>query len=75
MRTFSVALLLLAAVSLSVAHAADSLIAVNSPHSAKVTMDRSEAKAKSKGLNVFARIDHAAGAAQVCQTLRTTEGC
>ncbi len=59
----------------SVAHAADSLIAVNNPHSAKVTMDRSEAKAKSKGFNAFARIDHAAGAAQVCQTLRATEGC
>jgi uncharacterized protein (DUF302 family) len=46
---------------------------VKSPHSAKVTMDRFEAQAKSKGLNVFARIDHAAGAAQVGQTLRATE--
>ena len=72
-RTFFIAPLLLVAASLSVAHAADGLIAVKSPHSAKVTMDRFESEAKSKGLNVFARIDHAAGAAKVGKTLRATE--
>jgi uncharacterized protein (DUF302 family) len=55
------------------AAAADGLVAVKSPHSAKVTMDRLEAVAKEKGLNVFARIDHAAGAAKVGKTLRATE--
>jgi uncharacterized protein (DUF302 family) len=72
-RTSFVAPLLLLAASLSVAHAADGLIAVKSPHSAKVTMDRFESVAKSKGLNVFARVDHAAGAAKVGKTLRPTE--
>ena len=56
-----------------VASAADGLIAVKSPHSAKITMDRLEAVVKEKGLNVFARIDHAAGAAKVGKALRPTE--
>ncbi len=57
----------------SLASAADGLIAVKSPHSAKDTMDRFEEVAKQRGLNVFARVDHAAGAAQVGKTLRPTE--
>jgi uncharacterized protein (DUF302 family) len=67
-----VATLMLAA-SLSFAHAADGLIAVKSPHSAKATMDKFEAVAKERGLNVFARIDHAAGASKVVKSLRATE--
>lgn len=63
----------LLAASLSSAQAADGLIAVKSPHSAKVTMDKFEAVAKEKGLNVFARVDHAAGAEKVGKTLRPTE--
>lgn len=57
----------------SLAQAADGVIAVKSPRSAKETMDRFEQLAKQKGLNVFARIDHAAGAAKVGKTLRPTE--
>lgn len=57
----------------SVAGAADGLIAVKSPHSAKATMDKLEGIVKQRGLNVFARIDHAAGAAKVGKTLRPTE--
>ena len=57
----------------TVASAADGLVAVKSPHSAKATMDKLEATAKDKGLNIFARIDHAAGAAKIGQTLRPTE--
>lgn len=53
--------------------AADGLIAVKSPYSAKDTMDRLEAEVKKRGLNVFARIDHAAGAVKVGKTLRPTE--
>lgn len=49
------------------------MVALKSPHSAKVTMDKFEAVAKEKGLNIFARIDHAAGAAKVGKTLRPTE--
>ncbi|MDP1691669.1 MAG: DUF302 domain-containing protein [Burkholderiaceae bacterium] len=56
-----------------VASAADGLIAVKSPHSAQVTMNRLEAIVKERGLTVFARIDHAAGAAKVGKTLRPTE--
>jgi len=36
-------------------------------------MDRLEAEVKAKGLTVFARIDHAAGAAEVGMQLRLTE--
>ena len=57
----------------SLALAADGLIAVKSPYSAKETMNRLEELAKEKGLNVFARIDHAAGAAKIGKTLRPTE--
>ncbi len=57
----------------SLASAADGLIAVKSPHTAKATMDRLEDVVKQRGLNVFARIDHAAGAARVGRTLRATE--
>ena len=57
----------------SAAFGADGLVAVKSPHPAKDTMDRFEATAKQRGLNVFARIDHAAGAATVGRTLRLTE--
>ena len=36
-------------------------------------MDRLEAEIKARGMTVFARIDHAAGAAQVGLSLRPTE--
>ncbi len=57
----------------SVAGAADGLIAVKSPYSAKDTMNRLEDLVKQRGLNVFARIDHAAGALKVGKSLRPTE--
>jgi len=57
----------------TLAAASDGLIAVKSPHSAKVTMDRLEDIVKKRGLNVFVRVDHAAGAASVGKTLRPTE--
>ena len=53
--------------------AADGLIAVKSPYPAKATMDRLEDIAKQRGLNIFARVDHAAGATKVGKTLRPTE--
>jgi uncharacterized protein (DUF302 family) len=52
---------------------ADGLVSVKSAHGAKETMDRLESAVKEKGLNVFARIDHAAGAAKVGKKLRATE--
>jgi uncharacterized protein (DUF302 family) len=48
------------------------LITLPSVHSAKETMDRLEADVKAKGLTVFARIDHAAGAKEAGMALRPT---
>ena len=53
--------------------AADGLIAVKSPHSAKETMTRLEDTVKARCLNVFTRVEHAAGAAKTGKTLRPTE--
>jgi uncharacterized protein (DUF302 family) len=61
------------ALSASIACAADGLVSVKSPYGAKETMDRLEGIVKQRGLNVFARIDHAAGATKVGKNLRPTE--
>lgn len=53
--------------------AAEGLTAQKSPYPAKETMNRFEENAKQRGLNIFARIDHAAGAAKIGKTLRPTE--
>ena len=55
------------------ANAADGLIEIKSPHSAKDTMNKLEDIVKQRGLNVFARIDHSAGATRIGKTLRPTE--
>jgi uncharacterized protein (DUF302 family) len=52
---------------------ADGLIVVQSSHGPAETMDRLVAEIKAKGLTVFARIDHAAGANEVGLPLRPTE--
>lgn len=49
------------------------LTTIPSRHDVKVTVDRLEAAAKAKGLTIFARIDHAAGARAAGLTLRPTE--
>jgi uncharacterized protein (DUF302 family) len=51
----------------------DGLTALESRFGPKETMDRLEAEVKAKGLTVFARVDHAAGAAAVGMPLRPTE--
>jgi uncharacterized protein (DUF302 family) len=53
--------------------AADGLITVPSAFGPKETMDRLEAEIRARGMTVFARIDHAAGAAQAGLPLRPTE--
>jgi uncharacterized protein (DUF302 family) len=53
--------------------AADGLITMRSSHGPKDTMNRLEAEVRAKGMTVFARIDHAAGAAEVGLPLRPTE--
>lgn len=53
--------------------AATGLITMASNFGAKETMDRLEAEVRAKGMTVFARVDHAAGAAGVGMPLRATE--
>ncbi len=53
--------------------ATDGLTTIPSALGAKETMDRLEAEIKAKGMTVFARIDHAAGAAGAGLALRPTE--
>jgi len=55
------------------AMAADGLITLRSSYAPKDTMNRLETEIKAKGLAVFARIDHAAGAAEVGLSLLPTE--
>src|SRR6267143_6287418 len=55
------------------AMAADGLTTIPSSFGPKDTMDRLEAEIKARGMTVFARIDHAAGAAQAGLSLRPTE--
>lgn len=73
MKVLQLFLVLILALMVSAAGAADGLIAVKSPYSAKDTMDRFETVVKERGLNVFARINHAAGASKVGKSLRPTE--
>jgi uncharacterized protein (DUF302 family) len=53
--------------------AADGLTTLRSSFGPKDTMRRLEAAVEAKGMTVFARIDHAAGAAEVGLSLRPTE--
>jgi uncharacterized protein (DUF302 family) len=55
------------------AMAVDGLTTLPSSHGPKETMNRLEAEVKAKGMTVFARVDHAAGAADVGLSLRPTE--
>jgi uncharacterized protein (DUF302 family) len=50
----------------------EGLTSIQSSFGPKATMDRLDAEIRAKGLNVFARIDHAAGAAEVGLTLAPT---
>ncbi|QDP21514.1 DUF302 domain-containing protein [Bradyrhizobium cosmicum] len=55
------------------AMAADGLITIKSSFGPEDTMKRLEAEVKSKGLTVFAHVDHAAGASAVGLALRPTD--
>ena len=52
---------------------APGLTTLPSNHGARDTMNRLEAAVKAKGMTVFARIDHAAGAESVGRSLLPTE--
>ena len=70
---FLVAPLLAVFLFTSLALSADGVIDVKSSHAVKTTTDRLERALLSKGMTVFARIDHAAGAAAGGLELRPTE--
>jgi len=53
--------------------APEGLVTVASNHGATETIDRLEAALKSKGVTIFARIDHAAGAKAAGMQLRPTQ--
>ena len=60
-------------VATAAAAAADGLVAVQSPYPPKETSERLQGVLAGRNLTVFARIDHAAGAARIDKTLRLTE--
>ena len=49
------------------------LVTIESRENVKATIDRLEAAAKAKGMTIFARVDHGAGAAAAGLELRPTE--
>ena len=53
--------------------AVQGLTSIKSDHSPQETMKRLEAAVTARGLTVFARIDHSAGAAEAGLSLRPTE--
>jgi uncharacterized protein (DUF302 family) len=70
MRSLITCLLLL--LPIAPALAASGLVTIQSPHSVAKTADRLEAALNAKGMTIFNRIDHAAGAASVGAELRPT---
>ncbi len=65
--------LILTSLFASSAWATEGMISVKSAHSVAATADRLEDILNGKGMTVFARIDHAAGAAKVGKTLPPTQ--
>jgi uncharacterized protein (DUF302 family) len=68
MKAIALNLFSLGLLALSASHtalAADGLVTKSSKHSVAITMDRIESVAKEKGMIIFARIDHGAGAEKV----------
>ena len=53
--------------------AAEGMIEIKSPYGAQETVDRLENFLKGKGMTIFARVDHAAGAVKIGKQLRPTE--
>jgi uncharacterized protein (DUF302 family) len=59
--------------SQSLAEQADGVIRIKSMHSVTDTVDRLESALKNKGMTIFKRVSHSAGAAKVGLELRPTE--
>ena len=64
--------LLATSLYLPLASADNGLITVKSPYTVDETLDRFEAAVTKKGMTIFTRIDHAAGAAKLGKELRPT---
>jgi uncharacterized protein (DUF302 family) len=73
MKLIKLVCLFILVVGVTTAGAVEGLVKAKSPYSVTITMDRLETAVTDKGLKVFARIDHAAGAAGIGQSLRPTE--
>ncbi len=72
MKTLCVAMIALV-LSTVTAQADDGLVKKLSAHSVQTTMDSLENLVRNKGLTVFVRIDHAAGAAEVGEEMLPTQ--
>ena len=72
MRNYLLAIVLLGLIN-TTASATEGMINLQSAHSVSVTADRLEKILQAKGMTVFKRIDHAAGAAKAGKELRPTE--
>jgi uncharacterized protein (DUF302 family) len=72
MRQITIAILIFF-IAISPALAGNGLITVKSNHDVEKTADRLENALKSKGMTVFARINHAEGARKVGKQLRPTQ--
>ncbi len=72
MRTTILALLLAVSMSLPADAQIGGLVNVKSSHDVATTADRLESALQEKGITVFARIDHAAGARKIGQELQPT---
>jgi uncharacterized protein (DUF302 family) len=70
---FAGAFAVILALSASAASADQGLVIIESANGVTATADKLEKILKSKGLTVFARIDHAAGAKKVGKSLRPTQ--
>lgn len=73
MRRLTLAVSIAGLVLISPASYASGLVLTRSSHSVGETMDRLETVLRTKGLKIFARIDHATGAKDVGVALRPTQ--
>ncbi len=73
MRQYLMVPLLCAAFLATTVLAEDGLVHIKSAHDVRTTADKLEKVLKAKGMTVFNRIDHAAGAQKVGRELRPTQ--
>ncbi len=60
-------------IAMLVPASAGAMLKMESPYGVKMTLDRLEDVFKAKGITIFTRIDHAAGAASIGETMPPTE--